>query len=485
MKNKLYEKSVLYRQRFVIGYVVLALAFLLLIFGLPMISPRGLSRNEMESVVETMRLSQEGVLAGDVINLPYRMLQRLAIEIFGASTYVIKLPNMLLGIILGIFMILLLNRWFRSNVALVASVIAVLGTPFLYLSGMGTPMIMFVLYPTILFWIGSKIQGESRPKPLLCLSFAVVGALALFTPYMIYFLAGVALYTFMRPHLRFVIRNLPWQVKVLVGLVATIVITGTGYLVVAKEVDLSELLWPTGFMMQDFERNADKAFLPFFAWNTTLEGVMLSPMIGLSTLALAMIGFVSTSRKLFASKSAVAFAMFIFTAVVAGIDPEFAILAMMPATILVAHGISYIFTRWYSIFPENPYARVLALIPISGFLLTITLGSLSHFIFGYRYTPAVANHFNNDLEIIRQQLGTEDVLLISAGTLEYDFYTLMQKKTGVTVTSNLPESLNENQRLATLGLHTERVREKFELTQIITSSKMQNSDRIYLYTVKK
>ena len=163
MSKLVISKLFLYRYRFIIGYVVLGLAFLALIICLPMISPSGLSDLERESTVASYNLHFSSITSGDLLDLPYHILQKLSILAFGLTPYAIKLPSILIGIVLGLLLILLLNRWFKSNVALLASILTVLSTPFLYLAGSGTPLIMLIFWPTLLLWLGSKIQGEKAP----------------------------------------------------------------------------------------------------------------------------------------------------------------------------------------------------------------------------------------------------------------------------------------------------------------------------------
>ena len=156
MSRLVISKLFLYRYRFFIGYILLGLAFVALVCTLPLLSPSGLSDLERESTVSSYNLHFSSITSGDLVDLPYHILQKLCILIFGMSTYAIKLPSILVGLALGLLLILLLNRWFKSNVALLASILTVLSTPFLYLAGSGTPLIMLVFWPTLLLWLGSK-----------------------------------------------------------------------------------------------------------------------------------------------------------------------------------------------------------------------------------------------------------------------------------------------------------------------------------------
>ena len=172
MKKLIISKLFLYRHRFAIGFIVLGAAYIGILFGLPLLAPNGLSELEMESAAESYALDFDSFFRGDIVNLPYRLLQKLSIMTFGLSIYSVKLPSIIIGTLLGCLLILLLNRWFKSNVALLASILAVLSASFLYLAGSGTPLIMLVFWPTLLLWLGSKIQGVTKPKPLYCFVFA-------------------------------------------------------------------------------------------------------------------------------------------------------------------------------------------------------------------------------------------------------------------------------------------------------------------------
>ena len=137
MKKVIVSKLFLYRHRFLIGYILLGLAFVALLFGLPLIAQYGLSDAEMASAVGSYNLSIDAPLNGDLVDLPYRTLQKLSIVLFGLTPYAVKLPSIIMGLFLGFLLILLLNRWFKNNVSLLASCLMILSTPFLFLAEIG------------------------------------------------------------------------------------------------------------------------------------------------------------------------------------------------------------------------------------------------------------------------------------------------------------------------------------------------------------
>ena len=102
------SKLFLYRHRFVVGYIVLGLAFGALLIGLPLIAQKGLSQAEINSATNSYYLGKNGILNGDLVDLPYRIIQKYSIMFFGLSAYAIKLPSIVIGLLLGFLLILLL-----------------------------------------------------------------------------------------------------------------------------------------------------------------------------------------------------------------------------------------------------------------------------------------------------------------------------------------------------------------------------------------
>lgn len=481
MKKITISRLFLYKHRYGIGYALLFLAFVALVFLTPLLSPDGLSNAEMESAVTSHSVTFESVMSGNIVDLPYHLLQKISISLLGLSAYTIKLPSIVIGLILGILLILLLNRWFKNNVAIISSVLTVLSAPFLYLAGSGTPLIMLVFWPTLLLWLGSKINGKKLKKTFYAFLFALFLILSLFTPYMVYFAIFSVLYALVHPHLRYMIKTLPKIPFVLASLAVLGIIGYLGYELIKYPATLEELFFMHDFSWGTFLANIKDAFLPFFSWASNIESVFLAPMIGLASLALAITGLISTAKGFFASRNSIASLFIVFTIIISGFKTDSAVLIIIPLAILTAHGIRYILEKWYGLFPENPYARVFGLIPIGIFLGLIIIGSFMHYVFGYRYNPIVANEFQDDLALIHQNIEPGTEILITGGTLEYDFYKILEEKEGYIVTSNTPSSSDKDRvkKVATLGKWPARL--PFNLSRIITSSKSTNSDRIYLY----
>ena len=474
MKKITISKLFLYRHRFLIGYIVLGLAFVALLFALPLFAQNNLSEAEIESATSSYALSIDAPMNGDLVNLPYRILQKASIMIFGLNTYSIKLPSIVIGLLLGLLLILLLNRWFKNNVSLLASCLVILSTPFLFLAGSGTPLIMLVFWPTLLLWLGSKIQGEKKPKPIYSLIFAVSLFASIFTPYMIYFAIFCVLFVFLQPHLRFILKSLPK-----LPLLCVLIIIGCGAALLALNIIkhpeiISELLLSSSFRPENFFSNIGTGLAPVFSWKNSLQNVFLSPLMSLPAFALVLIGLFSTTRGFFASRNSIAALLLIFTIVITGLNPEAVVFFILPFAILVAHGLRYLLEKWYGLFPENPYARIAAILPLAILFAIILVPSVLQYVYGYRYNPSIANEFNYSLPIIRENL-TDETLLVSK---HYDFYKILENYSDLKVVDTVPADAPEHLAV----LENTISDENYELDRIITSPMSDNSDIIYLYT---
>ena len=476
MKKLVISKLFLYRYRFVVGYIILGIAFSILLFTLPLFAQTGLSEAEMQSAVNSYELSFDAPLNGDLVNLPYRVLQKLSIIIFGLTPYSIKLPSIIIGFALGFLLILLLNRWFKSNVSLLASCLVVLSTPFLFLAGSGTPLIMLVFWPTLLLWLGSKIQGEKRPKPMYSLLFAIALLFSIFTPYMVYFAIFCVLFVFLQPHLRFIVKSLPKLPLIIVGILILSGLTALLMNIINHPGTIMELLFASDFEITHFFPNITAGLAPVFLWSGSYEGVFLAPLIGLPMFALALIGLFSTTKGFFASRNSIATLLIVFTIVITGFDPSAIIFLILPFSILVAHGIKYLLEKWYGLFPENPYARIAALLPLSILFGIMIIPNLLTYSNGYRYNPNITGSFNYDLGVINNNINN-GVLIAND---HFDFYSILERSTEITVLSELGEERPEQYAV----LHGQFSKDGYNLVDIITSPMLENSDIIYLYTVK-
>ncbi len=469
----------LYRYRFQIGYTALMLVFFALLCFLPSIAPGGISQNEMDSVVAANEISFTNPTNEKVVNLPYYLLQKISISIFGLSLYSIKLPSIIISVFAALFIILLLNRWFKSDVAIVGSILTTLSTAFLFLAGSGTPIIMYIFWLALILWIGSKIVGNEHTSPILVVSFVLALAFSMYTPHLIYVSICIGIAGLIHPHLRFALKQLKLYQLIICFSAFAIALLPLVIGCIMSPDNIRTLTLMPDFNIGNYFNNIAIAFAPFFSFSMAYDSIYLAPLFGLATVALIIIGALASMNQLFTSRNTVVSLLVIFAILASGLNQDIAITIIIPISILAAAGLESIIDKWHSLFPENPYAHFLGTTPVIVVVLMIVVSGLTHFIFGYHYTPSVAKHFNNDISIIKNNLHAGDVLIIDEADKDYQFYKLLERYNSVTIMSSIPER-NEDVKVAVLG--KPYADNNLELKQIITSPKSQNSDRLYIYS---
>jgi hypothetical protein len=465
----------LYRHRLGIGYVLLAFIFFALLSFLPTVAPGGISQGEMNSAIASSELDRSFAAKGNIVDLPYHIVQKASLHFFGLNMFSIKLPSIIIAVMAGFFIILLLNRWFKNDVAIIGSILTALSTAFLFLAGNGTPLIMYVFWLALLLWLGSKIVGNDRVHPFLVISFFISLGLSAYTPHMLYVTFAIAFAGIIHPHLRFALKQLTFCQLVLsfgiyILIIAPIIIGS-----IAKIDNVQALLLMPKFSVGAFVQNISNAFAPFFSFSLVYDSIFLAPLFGLATVTLVIIGILASVGKMYMSRNSVVSLLAIYAIFLSGLNGDVAITVIIPIAILTAAGFESIVDKWYSLFPENPYAHLFGIVPMVVIIAMIVGSGLSHFVYGYHYAPRVANNFNNDLTIITDNVNKETPILITEDTQNGKFYSLLAKYEGYKI-------ISENSSVDEYVTFAAKKDEKFALKQIITSPKSRNSDRLYIYS---
>lgn len=451
--------------------------FFALLNFLPSIAPNGLSQAEMDSVISADQITGKFISDGNVINLPYLLLQKASISMFGLSLYSIKLPSIIIGVLAAFFIVLLLNRWFKSDVAIVGSVLTTLSTAFLFLAGHGTATIMYVFWLAVILWLGSKIVGNEHTHPLLVISFVLCLALSMYTPQLIYISIGIGIAALAHPHLRFALKQLKLYQLIISFLVFALAIFPLVASCFFNHGIIVDLLFMRDFDFNAFINNISIAFAPFFSFSLAYDSIYLAPLFGLATIVLVIFGILASIGKLFTSRNTVVSLLTIFAIIISGFNQDVAIAIIIPITVLSAAGLESVIEKWHSLFPENPYAHFIGTMPVVVVVLMIIISGLLHFIFGYRYTPRVAKNFSNDISIIQEHLDGGTIIIVSPDDENFRFYKLLEDYNSYTILTELPERIDAP--VAVLGQSLQD--DKLQLKEIITSPKARNSDRLYIY----
>lgn len=411
MNQKTIKQLMLYRYR----YYLVPLLFTLLMGALLTVEigsvPAGLSKAEVASAVTSSRM--EVGLGETVINMPYHVLQRLSIEVFGLSQLAIKLPSLILGAVGGIGIFMLLRRWFKPNVASIAAFFAITNGLFLMAGRTGEPTVMLVLWSVYLLLIATLIaQGAKGQLFWRSVMGAVVG-LSLYTPLSIYVIIAGVVAGFLHPHVRFILR----RYGKLATSFATILFAATAF-------PLLYGLWLKPGLILDLLGVPDKlpTIAGFFGqlYEAAVHvGGFMSPEIATTVLpafsiaSIVLMGF-GLYRVLKDHHATRTYTLLLWLAIiipVIGLMPDNLIILFVPVVLLIAVGIQTLIREWYRIFPLNPYARLLGLVPLILLVTGLTYLNYTTYFNGMRYGETTAQEYSSDLRLLTNTLRDDYIKL--------------------------------------------------------------------------
>ena len=482
MKKQI-EDFFIYKYRFKIGYILLAITFMVTVFFLPNLAPKGLSQIERDSLVSSSSMNFETLQQGNIVDFPYYAVQHLFLNIFGLNYFSIKLPTILFAIATGVFIIILLNRHFKNVIALITAIMSLFSVAMLFVSTNGSPLIMYPFWLSLIIWLGSKLINQKKPNIILAVCFVAALIFSLYTPYMIYFVAVVLLAGLLRPHVRYVLHRLKPMKLALCLLAFLALISPLVYFISVNPYARRALLVGHFSDASGFYYNIQNGFSAIISLGKHPENIFLTPMFNIAVIIIAIIGLVALCRKIYTAYSLVIISTLIFSIIATGLDSNSVPAILVPITILTGIGISVLVKRWYQYFPYNTYARLAGLIPLAVLTLSIIVSNFNFFVSGYSYAPSTVHSYNDDLALLQKNINENDYLLITPEDSNYAFYSLVAQRCHFSLINSVPDIISKGQKLVTMHGYprTDLNPKMFKLKQIITSSRSENSDRLYIY----
>lgn len=470
MATRDFSKYFLYRWRYVIGYTIigLLLAGLLLFAGLYL--PGGLSAAEMSSVVNSASISLSDPSTLAIANLPYYLFQSGIFALFGVTIFSVKLPSLILALLTAVGFIILLRRWFKPNIAVLASLIAISTGQFLVIAQSGTPAILYLFWPVVLLLLGTQVTRAKHARFLWKVLFAVAAALSLYTPLSVYPLIAVALAVTFHPHLRNVVRRLPKSGLAFVSTLFLVLIAPLVWFVIeSPQLGLQLLGIPASFPI-DLGANAVLILKQYFLfWDPSVAEIM-TPAFGLGAALLIGLGLYRLIRTRETTRSYLIIFWIICLLPVLLLNPSFTFVTFVPSMLMLAAGLTSLIGYWYRLFPLNPYARIAGLIPIIILVGTLIITGVARYAYGYHYSSEAAPLFSQDLRLLpvdtKQLVVSDDELAFYSAVAEYrDNLSVVTSPTAadIVVTRAARSQVNG-----------------FNVTQIITSPLTNDSDRLYV-----
>lgn len=468
-----------YRFRYQIGYGLIILLFISLLVVAGLYVPGGLSQGETRTFVQTAALDMQDPATLSVPNLPFFMAQRASMEIFGPSTFAFKLPALICAFVTGIGAVLLLRRWFRPNIAVLATVIMITTGQFLYVAQSGTASITYIMWSVWLLLAATMITTSVKHKRLWKLLFFTVMPLSLYTPLSFYLVLAIFSAGILHPHVRYVLKRMPRPHLIILTLYSLVIAAPLGFLI-SKNPQLGlDLLGAPETWPPDLWQNVKILVQQYLNFINPLSGVLMTPVLGLGSIALIMIGAWQLFTIRYTARSYTLTAWIVLLLPVLIVNPMFTSITFVPLLLLLASGLGYLLRQWYGIFPRNPYARFVGIVPLTILVAGLVVTGVGRYFDGYRYDPGTASSFNHDVSLYNKHINTKGIPQLVVSEDELPFYIALAKydhKTPPRITTTAP---NTGTFAATRAAHKNI--QDAEINRIITTDDSSDADRFYIY----
>lgn len=486
MKRAISEYS-LYRWRYVIGYVIGTVLISGLLVGAMFFVPGGLRAEEMASSVTSSSLNFHVLPPDSIINLPYHALQHLSFSLFGVSIWSIKLVSMLLavGTIIGLF--LLIREWFRPNVAMITTTIIATLPIFLFAAQDGTPLLYEIFVSIWLLVTGTYTSRGHTPRVLWKTLFFILFALNLYAPLGVYLDIALLSTVLFHPHIRHLVRRLS-KAKASLGIFLGMILSVPLIYGITQDKHIALTLagWPEGSVnwLVSLKIFA-KMFVDFSG--STFNGIT-GPILPVGVVLLMCIGIYFFVRFKYTAQSYILSIWALFLVPLCIINLTYMPYLLTLIAVIIATGINGLIRSWYGIFPRNPYARTLALLPLGVIVIGVLSTSLLQYAGSYYYDRATVESFSDDLKLLPKALSSVEASKAKPATLvvtptKADFYAVVAKyNKSIVVTSQTPPEATPH---VILAYDATAAREAYRLrqpTMIITNRLTNDSDRFYTYS---
>lgn len=434
----------LYKHRYPLSVIIIFLLALLIMSNeLSSLLP-GLSQAESTQGLEAT--SVDSILENP-INAPIKLLQWVNISIFGTTAFALRLPSLLLGVGVVVITYLLIHKWYQRWIAVIGASLLATSSWFLHTTRLGTSQILLVLFTILWIW-GLSYTHTSQKKRIWILAALMI--LGLYVPMAIYLFIATAIAS--RKELVGFLKATVNPLKLSIGLFGLLIVSSPlwlaaidDYRILKPLVGVGENLSGFGDYFSNLWNNLQSVF-----WRSNpdpAQNLGDLPLLDLFSATMVGLGIYHYQRHLDRPRSRQMLTMFVVLLLASGLDSSgFSKVTLLPITyMLVIDGVATLYNQWRSIFPKNPIASAVGLIPITGlFLITMNYHTNRYFVAFASAPETRAVYSNNVLELKNDyalQNQPADILVITRpGQSERVEFLLSESSSKVDVTDFLSSS---------------------------------------------
>lgn len=469
----------IYRYRYQIGYILLTIFFIVLLAVAGLFVPGGLSKGEERAFVQTASLDLQNINSLSVANLPFYMAQRFSMQMLGPTIFAFKLPAILCAFFAGVGAVLLLRRWFRPNIAVLATAIMITTGQFLYVAQSGTAGITYILWSIWLLLAATMITGSARHQRLWKALFFIVMPLSLYTPLSIYLVVAIFSAGILHPHVRHVLKRMPTLHLIGLSMISLIIVAPLLYLAARQPSLIITLLGAPDAWPPDLFQNIKILVQQYLNFVHPQSGVLMTPVLGLGSIILIGLGAWQLYNIRYTARSYTLTAWILLLVPILIINPSFTAVSFVPLLLLLASGLGFLLQAWYGMFPLNPYARFIGIIPLTVLVAGLVITGVGRYYDGYRHDPETASSFSKDVTIYEREVYSKNITKLLVSNDELAFYNALASY----YRNNRPIIVAEVPTLggfaSTHDAHDRVIGAKIE--RIVTTETSDKSDRFYIF----
>lgn len=419
------QRSWLYRYRYLLASILLAVIVLAISIYRFWSVPSGLSASEKLSAIASGRLASGNVTG--LVNAPWLILEALAIKLYGMTIFALRLPALFLVVASILTMMLAIRAIYRPSLAMMGGLLMACSAFTISLGRAGTPAVMTVLLLTLAILLGYYVvNAKQKVAPAIGLALDLMAL-----SYMsggLYIVVALAVVALLHPKSRYIIKR---HKKLLAGVaVAYVILLLVPMLLIGGyRTTLASLL----VIGTPSPANLRQLASGYVAGSAGLTGGLMTPMLTITGAIMVVIGLTTLARRggLLSLRSYMIISLLIVGVSMAAFNPDYIYLLFIPTILLEVIAIGYIVDKWHGLFPQNPYARSLAILALSILIGSISLLDINRYISAVNYRASVVYQYDQTLPAVNQLLTSNphaEIRLVAHSETDYQLYSLLTNR---------------------------------------------------------
>jgi len=406
MRTRTLKQLLLYNYRYFFVYSLITVFILYFLFWQFGYTRMGISQLEIATAARHLSLKE-------ILHFPiypaHSLLQWAILKYVDINRFTISLPSVLISLVTSYYLYLMLKKWFGKSTALLSTTFLISADWFLFFARHGSGMIEFSMWLALALSCFTKLI-ERRYVWLLILAVSLSGLL--FAPLGIYAVICLMALLFFSKVFRERALEAPLILKVssiiiiLTSFIAVAVLSYYNINFVKTLIGINNFPGILGFTKNIFYNTASiVSVLP-------LSNPEYSPVsllyVRFFELAFIIFGVMMLYKTRVNRLNYAVIVLSVVLVITSGFMSNLtgSSLLFVPSAIFITAGIRHLMHRWRQTFPSNPYARVVAYVPLSFLFICVTLLHYQSYFYLWPSQTAVHQVYTRDFRLLKNELNS-------------------------------------------------------------------------------